>query len=77
MMLFAYGTLQPGLAPTAMRDIVERFRPLGRATVRGTLYPLGAYPGLALDDAGGTVRGLVLEMPEDPPWPRHRSPPAR
>jgi putative glutamine amidotransferase len=52
-----------------MRDIVERFRPLGRATVRGTLYHLGAYPGLVLDDAGGTVRGQVLEMPEDPPWP--------
>jgi putative glutamine amidotransferase len=63
--LFAYGTLQPGLAPTSMREVVERFRPVGRATVRGRLFHLGAYPGLVLDDAGGTVHGQVLDVPDD------------
>src|SRR5829696_6979985 len=64
--LFAYGTLQPGLAPTAMRDLVERFRPVGRATVRGKLYHLGAYPGLILEPDAGLVHGQVLEMPDEP-----------
>jgi putative glutamine amidotransferase len=66
--LFAYGTLQPGLAPTAMRDVVEQLRPLGRATVRGTLYHLGAYPGLVLEPSNGNrvVHGQLLELPDDP-----------
>src|SRR6185436_15278063 len=61
--LFVYGTLLPGHAPAAMRDVVASLRPVGPATVRGRLYHLGAYPGLVLDagDASGVVHGMLLE----------------
>ena len=34
---------------------------VGRATVRGLLYDLGAFPGVVEGD--GTVRGVVLRVP--------------
>lgn len=61
--LFVYGTLLPGQAPPAMRDVVDRLRPVGTAAVRGRLYDLGAYPGMVLDPAAGDVLGRVLELP--------------
>jgi gamma-glutamylcyclotransferase (GGCT)/AIG2-like uncharacterized protein YtfP len=64
--LFAYGTLLPGLAPTAMREVVERMRPVGPAAVRGRLFDLGPYPGLVLGAADGEVHGQLLEVPDDP-----------
>src|SRR4051794_285344 len=65
--LFAYGTLLPGLAPTAMRDVVERMRPIGAATVAGRLYDLGPYPGLVIgSDREGRVLGQLLDVPDDP-----------
>src|SRR4051794_6778720 len=48
-LLFVYGTLLPGQAPPAMRDLIARMSDLGPATVRGRLYDLGAYPGIILD----------------------------
>jgi gamma-glutamylcyclotransferase (GGCT)/AIG2-like uncharacterized protein YtfP len=38
-------------------------RPLGDAVVRGHLYQLDGYPGLALDAAGKFIRGRVYELP--------------
>jgi putative glutamine amidotransferase len=64
--LFAYGTLLPGLAPTAMQEVVERMRPVGPAAVRGRLFDLGPYPGLVLDVAAGAVHGQLLDVPDDP-----------
>ena len=64
--LFAYGTLLPGLAPTAMREVVERMRPVGLAAVRGRLFDLGPYPGLVLDAVAGSVQGQLLEVPDEP-----------
>lgn len=64
--LFVYGTLVPGLAPPAMRDVVAALRPLGSAAVRGRLYDLGDYPGLLLDPAADLVAGQVLQLPDDP-----------
>ncbi len=58
--LFAYGTLMPGYAPPAMRAIVAAARVVGRATMPGRLYHLGAYPGMA-EDPGGVVHGVLLE----------------
>jgi gamma-glutamylcyclotransferase (GGCT)/AIG2-like uncharacterized protein YtfP len=54
--LFAYGTLQPGLA---------RLTLLGPGTASGTLYDLGDYPG-AMFGTDGTVHGRVYELPADP-----------
>ncbi|WHZ12008.1 MAG: hypothetical protein OJF60_002448 [Burkholderiaceae bacterium] len=54
--LFVYGTLRRG----GSNDIA-RMRPapqlLGVAAIAGRLYNLGAYPGLVLDSAAGSVRG--------------------
>ena len=80
-LLFVYGTLRRGGANdiTRMRPAP---RPLGVATIAGRLYDLGAYPGLMLDRAGGSVRGELyriepalerqldrLEGVSDPPQP--------
>jgi gamma-glutamylcyclotransferase (GGCT)/AIG2-like uncharacterized protein YtfP len=64
--LFAYGTLQPGLAPTKIARVAEKLRPLGEGFVRGVLYDLGGYPG-ALADPGakGRISGTVMGLPED------------
>ena len=35
---------------------------LGEATVKGTLFDLGDYPGLLLDTSGQTVFGEVYEV---------------
>ncbi len=62
--LFAYGTLRPGHAPEEVADLVRRFEPVGKGTVRGTLYDLGSYPGAVLD--GGSTRrilGTVFRLP--------------
>ncbi|MDB5296776.1 MAG: gamma-glutamyl-gamma-aminobutyrate hydrolase family protein [Phycisphaerales bacterium] len=66
--LFVYGTLTPGRAPACVADLVARFEPAGPATVRGTVYDLGDYPGLVLDGpaAAGTVLGQVCALPDDP-----------
>jgi gamma-glutamylcyclotransferase (GGCT)/AIG2-like uncharacterized protein YtfP len=60
--LFAYGTLQPGLAPVAIRSVVDRLTPVGRGTTPGALFDLAAYPG-AVFSAGGIVRGVVYRLP--------------
>jgi gamma-glutamylcyclotransferase (GGCT)/AIG2-like uncharacterized protein YtfP len=46
--LFVYGTLHPDRAPAAILPTVRRLQSLGPATVRGTLYHLGDYPGLLI-----------------------------
>jgi len=64
--LFAYGTLQPGLAPTKIARVAAKLRPVGEGFVRGVLYDLGGYPGAVADpDADGRIAGTVMELPED------------
>ena len=64
--LFAYGTLQPGHAPKTIAHLAAMLRPVGEGLVRGVLYDLGRYPGAVADqNAGGTIRGTVMELPED------------
>ena len=63
--LFAYGTLQPGLAPAEIRPAVEQLSLVGPGATAGTLYDQGDYPA-AVFDAGGTVRGRVYALPPDP-----------
>ena len=64
--LFAYGTLQPGLAPTEIARVAAKLQPVGEGFVRGVLYDLGGYPGAVADpDADGRIAGTVMELPED------------
>jgi gamma-glutamylcyclotransferase (GGCT)/AIG2-like uncharacterized protein YtfP len=64
--LFAYGTLQAGLAPEEIAPVVEKLRPLGQGFLFGKLYDLGSYPGAVLDPASAwLVYGTVYELPED------------
>ncbi len=64
--LFAYGTLQPGLAPTQIARVAAKLRPVGEGFVRGVLYDLGGYPGAVADaSAPGRIFGTVMELPED------------
>jgi gamma-glutamylcyclotransferase (GGCT)/AIG2-like uncharacterized protein YtfP len=64
--LFAYGTLQAGLAPPEVAPIIAKLRPLGEGFVDGKLYDLGDYPGAVIDPASAwIIHGTVYELPED------------
>jgi gamma-glutamylcyclotransferase (GGCT)/AIG2-like uncharacterized protein YtfP len=66
-LLFVYGTLHPDRAPLAILPTVRRLRSRGPATVRGTLYPLGQYPGLLLPGpVPREVAGELFQLPSDP-----------
>ena len=58
--VFVYGTLRQGEARDINR-LLPAPRPVGRASVPGLLYHLGAYPGLVLG-APGRVQGEVYEI---------------
>lgn len=65
--LFAYGTLQPGLAPAEIADVVAGFEIAGVGFVHGTLYDLGSFPGAVLDAATSRrISGAVFRLPRDP-----------
>jgi gamma-glutamylcyclotransferase (GGCT)/AIG2-like uncharacterized protein YtfP len=64
--LFAYGTLQPGLAPAEITPVMEKLRLVGEGFIYGKLYDLGEYPGAVIDPASAwLVFGTVYELPED------------
>jgi gamma-glutamylcyclotransferase (GGCT)/AIG2-like uncharacterized protein YtfP len=64
--LFAYGTLQPGLAPPRIAPLAVKLRPVGKGFVRGVLYDLGNYAGAVPDpNAKGRIAGTVMQLPED------------
>lgn len=65
--LFAYGTLQPGLAPPPMAPLVARMEIVATASITGTLYNLGQYPGAVLDpNSPHSIHGTVLRLPRHP-----------
>ena len=62
--LFVYGTLLPGEAPEEIASIVNRFRRLGSAQVRGRLYDLGKFPGAVLDPSSRSmIHGELVVLP--------------
>ena len=63
-LVFVYGTLRRG-GVRAMPEIFPGSKLVGGAKVRGSLYDLGAYPGLLLDEAGAQVAGEVYEIDEE------------
>ena len=67
--LFVYGTLLPDVASESIAPVLSRVRRLGAATVRGTLFDLGNFPGLSLD-ADGVVRGELVQVRSASLWLR-------
>jgi gamma-glutamylcyclotransferase (GGCT)/AIG2-like uncharacterized protein YtfP len=64
--LFAYGTLQPGLAPGEIAPVVEKLRPMGEGFTLGRLYDLGSYPAAVFDPASAwCIYGVVFEFPQN------------
>ncbi|MFC4274775.1 gamma-glutamylcyclotransferase family protein [Achromobacter aloeverae] len=64
--VFVYGTLRAGeindLARAAARRGLTAPRPVGRGTVRGTLYDFGDWPGLLPDGGGQAIVGDIHEV---------------
>jgi gamma-glutamylcyclotransferase (GGCT)/AIG2-like uncharacterized protein YtfP len=64
--LFAYGTLQPGLAPPQIAPVAQKLRPVGRGFIYGELIELHGYPGAVPDpNSKSKIPGTVLELPGD------------
>jgi gamma-glutamylcyclotransferase (GGCT)/AIG2-like uncharacterized protein YtfP len=63
-LVFVYGTLRRG-GVRAMPDLFPAARFVGPGTVKGSLYDLGEYPGLSLDESGSTVTGEVYEVDDE------------
>jgi gamma-glutamylcyclotransferase (GGCT)/AIG2-like uncharacterized protein YtfP len=61
--LFIYGTLHPDEAPSEIRAAVQKLRHLGTGVIRGKLTQLDGFPGVVLNETGGTVRGSVFTLP--------------
>jgi gamma-glutamylcyclotransferase (GGCT)/AIG2-like uncharacterized protein YtfP len=60
-LVFVYGTLRRGCAGSmSIRFRNSKF--IAEAKVSGTLYDLGPYPGLLLDDSNSLVSGEVYEV---------------
>jgi gamma-glutamylcyclotransferase (GGCT)/AIG2-like uncharacterized protein YtfP len=63
-LVFIYGSLRRGNA----HSMSHRFPDaefIADATVSGSLYDLGAYPGLLLDESNSTVTGEVYEVDDE------------
>lgn len=63
-LVFVYGTLRRG-GLRAMPEVFPGSRFVGGASVRGSLYDLGAHPGLLLGGSDSTVVGEVYEVDEE------------
>lgn len=65
--LFAYGTLQPGLAPPEIAPLMDGIPVIASGSVPGILYDLGGYPGALPDPrAESRIYGVIYQLPEDP-----------
>jgi gamma-glutamylcyclotransferase (GGCT)/AIG2-like uncharacterized protein YtfP len=63
-LVFVYGTLRRGGAGAmSIRFPDSKF--IADATVSGSLYDLGAYPGLLLNESNSTVIGEVYEVDDE------------
>ena len=60
-LVFVYGTLRRGCA-RAMSIRFPNSQFIADARVRGSLYDLGAYPGLILEQSNSSVIGEVYEV---------------
>lgn len=63
-LVFVYGTLRRG-GVRAMPGLFPGARFVGGGGVRGSLYDLGEFPGLLLEESGPPVVGEVYEVDEE------------
>jgi gamma-glutamylcyclotransferase (GGCT)/AIG2-like uncharacterized protein YtfP len=63
-LVFVYGTLRQG-GVRAIPQIFPAAKFIGQANVSGSLYDLGAYPGLLLDESNSLVIGEVYEIDDE------------
>jgi gamma-glutamylcyclotransferase (GGCT)/AIG2-like uncharacterized protein YtfP len=63
-LVFVYGSLRRG-AQRSMSVRFPRSRFIAEAKVSGSLYDLGAYPGLVSDDSNSTVIGEVYQVDDE------------
>ena len=63
-LVFVYGSLRRGGA-NAMSVSFPNSKFIAEAKVSGSLYDLGAYPGLILNDSNSTVAGEVYEVDDE------------
>src|SRR6266852_2858014 len=63
-LVFVYGTLRRG-SVRAMSIRFPRSRFVADAKVSGSLYDLGAYPGLLLNESNSLVIGEVYEVDDE------------
>ena len=63
-LVFVYGTLRRG-GVRAMPDLFPAAKFIDDANVKGSLYDLGAFPGLLLDEANSLVIGEVYEVDDE------------
>ena len=62
--MFIYGSLRRG-STGAMSIRFPNSKFIADAKVRGSLYDLGAYPGLLLDESDSLVTGEVYEVDDE------------
>jgi gamma-glutamylcyclotransferase (GGCT)/AIG2-like uncharacterized protein YtfP len=63
-LVFVYGTLRQG-GIRAMPGLFPAAKFVGMAKITGSLYDLGAYPGLVLDESSTPVTGEVYEIDDE------------
>jgi gamma-glutamylcyclotransferase (GGCT)/AIG2-like uncharacterized protein YtfP len=63
-LVFVYGTLRRGCT-RAMSIRFPKSQFIAHAKVRGSLYDLGAFPGLILEQSNSLVTGEVYEVDDE------------
>ena len=63
-LVFVYGTLRRG-STRAMSIRFPNSKFIAEAKVNGSLYDLGAYPGLLLNESSSSVTGEVYEVDDE------------
>ena len=63
-LVFVYGTLRQG-GLRAMPELFPGSKLIGQATLSGSLYDLGPYPGLLIDESSSSVIGEVYEIDDE------------
>lgn len=62
-LIFVYGTLREDPSHEVSHLLARNASLVGEASVRGRLFDLGSYPGMALSDTPGeSVRGELYEI---------------
>lgn len=61
-LLFVYGSLMRGMERASFMNSADKASFAGAASTRGTLYDLGAFPGMREGNNGSLVHGELYEL---------------